>query len=242
MQVSAVVKRLFKPTAYYDCYPSSWRGDLMLPQAPNQPPNNAVVVTDRVTKIIVSVPGYYELADRYDANGNRRKFACRVIGLSPEEITLFAAVSGPIGDRVITYSEEFGNLQGRISRVFDRGFAVNLAGTAEDRARRLEKLENYELIKNHDLPDRRQHKRIIPKSPHSTLVLADGSQLDCFVINISVTGAAVSADIEPAIGTPLALGSLVGIVVRQLAAGFAIQFIELQDPESLEQKLSLPRF
>jgi hypothetical protein len=215
--------------------------ELTLPQVSHQPPNDVVVVPDRVTKIIVSVPGYYELANRHDAFGNRRKFACRVIGLSPEEITLFAPVNGAIGERVLTYSEEFGNLQGRISRLLDGGFVVDLAGTAEDRARRMEKLENYEMIKNHDLPDRRQHKRIIPKTPHSTLVLADGSQLECFVINISVSGAAVSADIEPAIGTPLALGSMVGIVVRHLAAGFAIQFIELQDPGSLEKKLNLPK-
>jgi hypothetical protein len=212
-----------------------------MPQTPNQQPNNIVVVPDRVTKIIVSVPGYYELANRFDARGNRRKFACRVVGFSPEAITLFAAVSGEIGERVLTYSAEFGKLEGRISRLLGGGFTVNLAGTAEDRTRRMEKLEKYELIKNHDLPDRRKHTRIIPKTPHSTLVLANGSQLECFVIDISVSGAAVSADIEPAIGTPLAVGSIVGIVVRHLADGFAIQFVELQDLESLEQKLSLPR-
>ncbi len=212
-----------------------------MPQTPNQQPNNIAVVPDRITKIIVSVPGYYELANRHDARGNRRKFACRVVGFSPEAITLFAAVSGAIGERVLIYSYEFGGLQGRISRLLDGGFTVNLAGTAEDRTRRMEKLEKYEMIKNHDLPDRRKHKRIIPKTPHSTLVLADSRQLKCFVIDISVSGAAVSADIEPAIGTPLAVGSIVGIVVRHLADGFAIQFIELQDLESIEQKLRLPK-
>jgi PilZ domain len=211
-------------------------------QIPNQQPNNIVTVPDRLTKIIVSVPGYYELANRFDARGNRRKFACRVVGFSPEAVTLFAAVSGAIEERVLIYCYEFGRLQGRISRLLDGGFTVDLAGTAEDRTRRMEKLEKYEMIKNHDLPDRRKHKRIIPKTPHSTLVLADGRQLQCFVIDISVSGVAVSADIEPAIGTPLAVGSIVGIVVRHLANGFAIQFIELQDAESLEQKLSLPRF
>jgi len=215
---------------------------LGVPEISDKLANSSVAITDRITKIIVSVPGYYELANRYDAFGNRRKFACRVIGFSPEEITLFAPVDGAIGERVLTYSAEFGNLQGRISRKFDRGFAVNLAGTPEDRARRMEKLENYEMIKNHEVIDRRANKRIIPKSPHSTLVLADGSQIGCFVINISVSGAAVCADLEPAIGTPLSVGTMVGIVVRHLADGFAIRFIETHDLDDLEQKLILPKY
>jgi hypothetical protein len=54
---------------------------------------------------------------------------------------------------------------------------------------------------------------------------------------MSISGAAVSADISPAIGTPLAVGKIVGRVVRHFVGGFAVQFVELQDLETLEQRI-----
>jgi hypothetical protein len=54
---------------------------------------------------------------------------------------------------------------------------------------------------------------------------------------MSVSGAAVSADIVPEIGMPLALGKVVGRVRRRFPEGFAIQFIETQDLETLEERL-----
>jgi hypothetical protein len=56
----------------------------------------------------------------------------------------------------------------------------------------------------------------------------------CFVIDISVSGAAVSADISPEIGTPLAVGWVVGRVVRFVPGGFAVRFVELQDRQAVE--------
>ena len=61
--------------------------------------------------------------------------------------------------------------------------------------------------------------------------------MDCFVIDISTSGVAVSADVQPEIGTPLAVGSLVGRVVRHLDDGFAVQFVQVVDADGLEQKL-----
>jgi hypothetical protein len=55
------------------------------------------------------------------------------------------------------------------------------------------------------------------------------------VIDMSVTGAAVSSEFQPALGTPLAVGRTVGRVVRHFAEGFAVQFVEQQDIEQLER-------
>ena len=82
--------------------------------------------------------------------------------------------------------------------------------------------------------DARTQERIIPENPHSTLIFADGSTLGCFVIDMSVTGAAVSADVQPAIGAPLAVGRSVGRVVRHFAEGFAVKFERPVDRDYLE--------
>ena len=65
--------------------------------------------------------------------------------------------------------------------------------------------------------------------PHRTLILPSG---------VSRPGAAISADIYPEIDMPLAVGTVVGRVVRHLDVGFAVKFTSLQDMESLEANLT----
>ena len=88
--------------------------------------------------------------------------------------------------------------------------------------------------------DARKQKRIMPDHPHATLVFHDGSTRGCFVIDISTSGVAVSADLMPAIGTPLAVGACVGRVVRHFREGFAVKFVELQDEAHIEKLVARP--
>lgn len=188
-------------------------------------------------RIITNLAGRYMLSSKRDALGNRREFACRALNMSPHAMLLAAPVSAPLGERVITHLDQFGKLEGVITRQMDRGFVMNLAGTGEDQEKRAAKLAWLEDHKNHDVSDVRKHGRIVPRNPYSTLVLPDGQTMTCLVIDMSISGAAVSADYQPPIGTPLALGKVVGRVRRIFAEGFAIQFIELQELEHLEERL-----
>lgn len=188
-------------------------------------------------RIIVSVAARYALANRIGPRGNRREFSCRIVNISTSAMTLVVPVNGTIGERVIVRCDEFGKLEGAIVRTLDRGFVMKMSTSDEERAKFAAKIDWYEKNKNHDVADSRAHKRILPNDPRSILVLADGTQMECFVIDMSISGAAVSADIKPDIGTPLAVGKVVGRVVRHRQDGFAVQFIHLQDFDALEQRL-----
>ena len=205
------------------------------------PLTDDVVFVDRrcEPRIIVSVPARYRLANRRDTQGNRREFACRIINISPRSITLIAPVKGAIGDRVITQCDEFGKLEGSIIRTLESGFVISLWLNDNERTKLAVKIDWYENNKNHDIVDGRTHKRRVPNNPQTLLVLADETLLPCFVIDMSASGAAVSADIIPKIGTLLVVGKVVGRVIRHFADGFAVQFIEPQDVECLEQRLIL---
>jgi hypothetical protein len=196
-----------------------------------------VVERRREPRIIVSIAARYALTTRRDTRGNRREFSCRIVDVSPSAVTLLVPVNGSLGERVIVHCDEFGKFEGTIARTLDRGFVLKIATTEEERARFATKIDWYEKNKNHEIPDSRQHKRILPKDPRSVLTLADGGQLECFIIDMSVSGVAVSADIKPAIGMPLAVGKVVGRVVRHLSEGFAVRFVEIQDADFLEQRL-----
>jgi hypothetical protein len=199
--------------------------------------DDITVIKRRARSTIVSLSGRYALASRRDARGERREFACRTIGISIDEITLVGPVTGPIGERVVATFDELGKLEGRIVGLIDNGFVICPALSDSRSVWLAAKIDWLDKHRHHNLPDDRTHKRIIPQRQHSTVLLADGRVLACFVIDMSVSGAAVSADLTPRRGDVLAVGKIIGRVVRLFSEGFAVRFIELQDAKLLEERL-----
>ncbi len=192
-------------------------------------------------ELTVRVGGRFSLASRRDQRGNRRLVACRAIKISPSRLMLATPIVGPVGERVIAYFEEFGKLHGPITRVFNGGLLMKIASTTEGRSRLLRRLFWLEQNTKYDAPDLRAHRRIIPSEPISTIVYPDGTMLECFVIDISASGAAVSADVVPDVGTILAIGQVPGKVVRHFAEGFAVKFKQTQRA-NLVEKLVIRRW
>jgi hypothetical protein len=189
----------------------------------------------------LKVDGRYTLPNWYDPQGRPRSFACRTSRVSPFRMMIAVPVVGRVGERLSTYFGDFGKVDGHISDTVSGGFLLDIAMPYAERERFASKLTWLEKKqKNPDVRDLRQQARIIPESPHSTLTFADGAVASCFVIDVSVSGVAVSADVQPEIGTPLAVGACVGRVVRLLELGFAVQFIEQQNPEHLERLVVRP--
>jgi hypothetical protein len=143
-------------------------------------------------------------------------------------------VAGKVGEKVESYFANFGRLTGIICETSVGRFLLELDMTPEKRERMSTQLTWLEKkLKDPTIQDARKDARIVPANPHSTLTLADGSVYGCFVIDMSGSGVAVSAEVQPPIGTPLAVGACVGRVVRPLPNGFAVQFIERQKRSDL---------
>jgi len=111
--------------------------------------------------------------------------------------------------------------------------------TRERLANKLAWLE--EKLKNPSIPElRKGGMRIVPTNPHSTITLADGAIHECFIVDVSVGGVAVSAQLQPPIGMPLAIGTCIGRVIRHLATGFAVKFVEKQKQLDFERLIVRP--
>jgi hypothetical protein len=192
------------------------------------------------TEPVLTVNARYAFKNWYDRQGKLREFSCRLTGISPYEVTLIVPVMGRTGADLTVVCDEFGPLEGSVSRSTGLGFAMKIKATDEERARLADKIAWHEKFQRRQTADNRKHKRIVPNDPLSSLLLADGSNLRCFVIDYSVAGVAVSADIMPELRMPLAVGKVVGRVVRHLAGGFAVEFVEKQDLRSLERMLIQP--
>jgi len=189
----------------------------------------------------VVVEGTYTLHRWYDPQGKLRTLACRARRVSPFRMMVSVPVVGKVGDRVTSYFGDFGKLDGLISDTVAGGFLLELAITKAKREQLASKLTWLEKQqRDPTIRDVRAQSRIIPANPHSSLVLADGTTSGCFVIDYSVSGAAVSADLQPKIGTPLAVGACVGRVVRHFREGFAVKFVEAQNRENVEKLIARP--
>lgn len=193
----------------------------------------------RAVNVVVS--GHYTLSNWLDPDGKPRSFACRTSRVSPFRMIVDAPVVGRLGDRIDTYFGDFGKLGGEISDTVSGSFLLELMLTRPQRQRMSDQLTWLEKKqKDPSIKDGRKQARIVPASPHSMLTFADGSMKSCFVIDMSPSGAAVSADVQPEIGMPLAVGACVGRVVRHLDGGFAVKFVEEQGRDVLERRVIRP--
>src|SRR6202007_3082982 len=95
---------------------------------------------------------------------------------------------------------------GKITRITDNGFAIPGGATARKRdklAAQLTWLANRDIL---NLPEDRRHDRIVPRNPIALLTLADGSQMTCRIIDLSLSGAAIAAENRPPIHSQVSLG------------------------------------
>jgi hypothetical protein len=185
-------------------------------------------------RVIVNIPGRFSLSDRRDKRGERRVFACRAVNVSAQAVALTSPVSGKVGERVIAHIDHLGKLEGVLVRQLDRGFVMSISASDEERDKLAGKIEWLEKHKNHEATDKRGDERVAPASPYSQMILPDGSRETCLVLDLSVSGAAISADTVPDMGTVVAIGVLVGRVVRHFDGGFAVQFVERQSRHTVE--------
>jgi hypothetical protein len=207
------------------------------------PEGRAVSVKEFLNQRAVNIAlgGQYTLAKWFDAQGKPRTFACRTSRVSPFRMMVAVPVVGKIGDPISSYFGEFGKLDGVISDTASGSFLLELEMTKTLREKFASKLTWLDKRqKNPSIRDGRKQVRIVPAASHSTLTFADGDTRSCFIIDMSSSGAAISAEVQPPIGMPLAVGACVGRVVRLLPDGFAVKFVEEQKRNDLERLVIRP--
>ena len=185
----------------------------------------------RFQRVKVNLLGRFMLADR-------REFPCQVVDMSPGGMALIAPVGGAPGERIIAYVDHLGRLEGHVARVFQNGFAMTIAATARKRDKlsaQLTWLANRHLL---DSPEDRRHGRRAPRNPMGRLIMPNGVNLTCRIIDVSQSGAGIASEQRPPIGALVTLGKVQGRVVRHLEDGFAIEFTRLQHPDFLEDNIS----
>ncbi len=164
---------------------------------------------------------------------DKQEYPCQVINMSPGGMALLSPVTCGDGERVVCYLDNFGRIEGVVARSFEGGFALRILASLYKRekiANMLTWMINQEML---GLAEERQHERVVPRNPSSKLILPNGEVHPCRVIDVSLSGASIASTVRPPIDTLVILGRMRGRVVRHHDQGVAIQFADLQDPDSL---------
>jgi hypothetical protein len=185
----------------------------------------------RFQRVRVNLLGRYMLSDR-------REFPCQVTDMSPGGMAVIAPVNGQVGERVIAYVDHVGRVEGVVTRLFQNGFAMTVSATIRKRdklAAQLTWLANRHIL---NLPEDRRHGRFTPRNPAARLILPNGLNVPCRIIDLSASGAAIRTDHRPELGALVTLGKTTGRVVRHLEEGFAVEFTRLQHADLVEDSVT----
>jgi len=164
---------------------------------------------------------------------DKQEYPCQVINMSAGGMAVLAPASCRDGERIVAYLDNLGRIEGIVSRSFDGGFAVRILASLQKRERIANLLTWLSNQKELGLGEERKHERVVPRINASKLILPNGDVHNCRVIDVSLSGASVACAIKPPLDTVVILGRMRGRVVRHHDQGIALQFVELQDPDSL---------
>jgi hypothetical protein len=170
---------------------------------------------------------------------NRMEYPCQTIDISPGGLHIAAPAKAAPGDRVIVYLDHLGRIEGVCVRTTMEGFAMTITATSRKREKftaQLTWLANREEL---GLPEDRRHERVVPRNPRSVLSLDDGTEHVVRVIDISLSGAALSTDLNLPIGTPIKIGTTPARIIRRFDGGYAAEFRFPLSADLLDENLEL---
>lgn len=160
-----------------------------------------------------------------------QEFSCKVTDISLVGIALQSNAKVLINDHLIIYLDDLGRFEGPVRRFLNEGFAIELKlpdthrAKVEERIQWLSKMQAGEGNKAENL---RQFPRHMPDSRSlgttSKIILENGEQIDCKVLDMSLSGVLVGTHLRLPIGSPVTIGRMKGHVVRHAPEGLGIQF------------------
>lgn len=168
---------------------------------------------------------------------NKQEYPCRLNDISVGGLSLMSPVDVETGERIIVYLDQLGGIEGTVARTFDGGFGLRVIATTHKReklAAQITWLVNRTEIDG-AAGRRAGHERVDTTQKTSLLRLADGTEVEVTILDVSISGASVTTDVKLTNGTEVWLGKLRALVVRQHTEGIGLQFLDIQNPDALRR-------
>ncbi len=167
---------------------------------------------------------------------NKQEYVCKLVNVSVCGAEIHSDQSVETGERIIAYFDYIGGIEGIVVRSFQGGFAIELCVTEYKReklASQISQLINRGATARNE--QARRHERFALANNKTTLKLDEHIVVEASVLDLSMSGASVSTDARPPLGTNVQLGKLRGRVVRHHNEGIGIEFLDLQNAEAIRR-------
>ncbi len=131
------------------------------------------------------------------------------------------------GDHIVMHLAGGGRLEGTVMRLLADGFGVELTMSDTKRSRLIDALEPMvegveEIV---ELPmNRRVAERVAGLRMEAECFTENGVLIDCRVVDMSLTGAAIETNADIDINSVITIGQTRGTVVRRYGKIYGIQF------------------
>lgn len=162
---------------------------------------------------------------------------CQVTRATHLGAAFLTELNVPAGVKIVAYIDEIGRVEAQVADPLPGGFGVRFNLTEARQKKFNERLQWLRAKQQDGSIEQRAHNRFEPETSTSHITLPDGRVYPCEVIDISMSGAAVTTEVMPALGTYVMLGKMRGRVVRYIDSGVAIEFAKQIDGVSLTKNL-----
>lgn len=173
----------------------------------------------QVPRVHISIGGRFMLEDRSEHGGT-------VCEASIQALAVESDAKCRLGERIVGYFYTIGRIEGKVVRLTERGFVMEIVTTPLKRdrlANQLTWLANRDIL---NLPEDRRHDRVVPRDPRVEVknLSEGGLVITGHIIDVSRSGAAVAVKGNFKIGDEIVLGTTPAFVVRAFDGGIATEF------------------
>jgi hypothetical protein len=186
----------------------------------------------RHRRVPVSLLGRYMLA-------SRQEYPCQSVDISPGGLSLVTPVRGVVGERIVVYMENLGRIEGQIVRHTDLGLALSIGATIRKREKLAGQLTWLANRQSLGLAEDRRHERIIPRNTAVLLKAPGRAEFAGRLIDVSLSGAALTVVHRPPLGALVTLGKTAARVVRHFEGGIAVEFLLPLSPDRFDEGVIL---
>ncbi len=169
---------------------------------------------------------------------DQQEYPCQVAALDASKIEVVAQHQVEFGENIVAYLDQIGRIEGIVSARNEAGFTISLSLSGSRLERFEKRLEWLNNRSEGDDEDQCRHARYQPSESASQLILPDGRNYPCEILDISVSGASVKVDVIPSIGTYVMLGKMRGRITRVHPDGIGIEFLKMLDTQGLKSSFS----
>lgn len=145
-----------------------------------------------------------------------------VLNISPGGAMIRAKYPPAFGQGVILYIDQIGRMKGRVVRSDNETFAVKYDQTRTKSAKVADEL-TYVVNNRRRGAERRVNARV-KHDEQAQVILEDGRELRCAILDISLTGASLMITPRPPLGAHLILGRMTAKVIRRHEQGVGVVF------------------